>query len=78
MNEYKGAILLIEEEIKWKKSILKRTTKNKELQKVLEEYISNLQKAVERLSAEGEVIELCPECMAKHVIWLSEHGGIPI
>ena len=26
----------------------------------------------------GEVIELCPKCIAKHVLWLSEHGGIPI
>ena len=25
-----------------------------------------------------ETMELCPKCMAKHVIRLSEHGGIPI
>ncbi len=35
-------------------------------------------KVIDILSTKGEVIELCPECMAKHVLWLSENGGIPI
>ena len=49
----------------------------KDFDKVIEDAIKNIGD-IEDLSTEGKVMELCPECMAKHVIWLSEHGGISI
>ena len=38
-DKFRGAVLLIQKEIKWQESIFKRTTKDKKLQKALRDYI---------------------------------------
>ena len=48
------------------------------LPKVKEYAVSQLSSLAKPEQDNGEGIELCPECMAKHITKLSENGGIPI